>query len=125
MQCPRCGQVELVRKIVGEVDVDQCQQCQGLWLEVGTLEPLLQKTHDYTRRIVSKAIGQTPKDSSLECPACGSGAKMVRLQAPGHPKVTFDGCMVCHGRWLDGGELAELGDPTIFDRLRTRLKQWL
>ncbi len=125
MQCPRCAQVELKRQTVGEVEVDRCSQCQGLWLEVGTLEPLLKKTHDYTRRIASRPVGGVDTESNLECPACGSGAKMIRIHAPGNAKVTFDGCMVCHGRWLDGGELAQLGDPTILDRLRTRLKQWL
>jgi len=125
MKCPRCTDRELVRQTVGGLEVDKCDQCQGLWLEVGTLEPLIKETHDYTRRMISRPVGTSRVESALECPACGAGARMCRIKAPGHPKVTFDGCMVCHGRWLDGGELADLGDPGILDRLRTKLKQWL
>jgi Zn-finger nucleic acid-binding protein len=125
MKCPRCPEHELARQSIGGLEVEKCDHCQGLWLEVGLLEDLLKQTHDYTRRRISRPVDTRPPESTLECPACGAGARMIRIKAPGHPKITFDGCPVCHGRWLDGGELAQLGDPSILDRLRTTLKQWL
>lgn len=124
MKCPRCLRPDLVRETVGDFAVDKCPQCQGLWFGVGELDQVLAQTHDHTRRRVSKPVESVNVDSPLECPSCGAGARLIRIRAPGNTKVVFDGCQVCHGRWLDGGELAQLGDPGVLDRLRTVIKAW-
>jgi Zn-finger nucleic acid-binding protein len=36
--CPRCGDTELVKVKCGpELELDQCPQCRGLWLDTGEL----------------------------------------------------------------------------------------
>ena len=36
-KCPRCG-AELKTKVLGSIDVDECESCKGVWLERGELE---------------------------------------------------------------------------------------
>ena len=38
-KCPRCG-CDLVEKERGSVKIDQCPECQGIWLDAGELELL-------------------------------------------------------------------------------------
>ncbi len=38
-KCPRCG-VQLVAKSFSHVTIDQCPQCEGIWLDKGELEIL-------------------------------------------------------------------------------------
>lgn len=38
-KCPRCG-VTLVEKQSSNVTIDQCPQCEGIWLDKGELEIL-------------------------------------------------------------------------------------
>jgi hypothetical protein len=42
MHCPKCG-MELEEIAFGEVHVDKCFNCEGLWLDQGELERLRQK----------------------------------------------------------------------------------
>lgn len=36
-KCPRCG-AELKTKVLGSIEVDECESCKGVWLERGELE---------------------------------------------------------------------------------------
>ena len=32
MECPRC-KIELHKKTIQEIEVDECQKCEGIWFE--------------------------------------------------------------------------------------------
>jgi len=38
-KCPRCG-IQLAAKSFSHVTIDQCPQCEGIWLDKGELEIL-------------------------------------------------------------------------------------
>ncbi len=38
-RCPRCG-VRLTTRLIEEVEIDECDQCQGMWLDKGELEAM-------------------------------------------------------------------------------------
>lgn len=40
-RCPKCG-VRLEARKVAQVEVDECPQCQGMWLDKGEMEALSQ-----------------------------------------------------------------------------------
>jgi uncharacterized protein len=40
MQCPRCDG-RLHQKTHAEVSIDQCDRCQGVWLDAGELEQIV------------------------------------------------------------------------------------
>jgi Zn-finger nucleic acid-binding protein len=46
MQCPKCG-VTMREREVGEVIIDICPQCRGVWLDPGELEKLSVREQRY------------------------------------------------------------------------------
>ena len=44
MRCPKCGQNLLAEKYGGEVEIDVCPGCRGLWLDANELETILTST---------------------------------------------------------------------------------
>ena len=46
-KCPRDG-AALVAKVTGHVTIDQCPQCEGIWLDKGELEILAAGDSEHT-----------------------------------------------------------------------------
>jgi uncharacterized protein len=44
MHCPKCGQ-KLATESYGNVEVDVCPSCKGMWLDAQELEQIVQKTN--------------------------------------------------------------------------------
>lgn len=45
MRCPKCGS-ELCEVDHGDLCIDRCETCEGVWLDAGELDQLLQKEGD-------------------------------------------------------------------------------
>jgi hypothetical protein len=45
MPCPKCG-VHLRRRTIHEIDVAECPDCRGMWLDQGELEKIGQRESD-------------------------------------------------------------------------------
>ena len=115
MDCPKC-QTTLQPQTVAGVDVDRCPNCQGLWLDLGELEALLQQT---LAAESLKPAGSAVYDALTgPCPRCGGQGHMTRLTSLRRADVVMDSCAVCYGIWLDGGELAKLAAAGEGDNLR-------
>jgi Zn-finger nucleic acid-binding protein len=104
MKCIKCdGMLHLVR--VGEVEVDQCDGCGGIWFDSGELRKILdQKDVEALRAMKARA----PKESDAKrasCPRCRGEGKLVQI-ASLTADIHIDTCAVCGGEWLDGGELS-------------------
>ncbi len=52
MKCPKCG-MQLEEIAFGDVRVDKCFSCEGLWLDNGELEALRQKDGGFLGRMLS------------------------------------------------------------------------
>ena len=69
MKCPRCG-ADLVEKQIGQVKVDECPDCDGIWLDQGEIDVLrhIQSSSGPVGRIMSDILGlfkhPNPGDSS-------------------------------------------------------------
>lgn len=48
LSCPKCPG-NLNRRVLVGVEVDQCQNCQGIFLDRGELEELLEAEHRWSR----------------------------------------------------------------------------
>ncbi|MCM2372139.1 TFIIB-type zinc ribbon-containing protein [Aporhodopirellula aestuarii] len=114
MQCPRDGSTLVSTKYEGEIVVDQCPSCGGVWLDAGELQALQQlaeRDHKtYLRRIdiIARAYEFARQETRPEitCPKCGG-----RLEAGEYvycSQIMIDRCVDCAGVWLDKGELAAL-----------------
>ena len=104
--CARCCD-PMSATLVGEVEVDLCGRCGGLWLDTGEAEHLLRM------RPVPPALCQPAaredvefrKQGFRECPLCERPLKVTDVEG-----VPLDGCPQCGGLFLDPGELGQLID---------------
>ncbi len=118
MRCPRHYAATLVRRFLKGVEVDQCPQCTGLWLDAGELERVL-GAMEQTPSIPFEASSCPDDEAPMRCPACGAVAVLVAL-----PPVRINTCSSCQGFWLDAHELdtlKALDAAGELDRLWSRL----
>ena len=105
LTCVKCTSV-LDKARVGDVEVDLCPSCGGLWLDHGEIERLGRGKNEDLTRLRSALTGtSTPdaaSDTTTSCPACPGQLKEVDL-GPVH----IEYCGKCHGIFLDKGELDE------------------
>jgi len=114
MQCPRCAQGQTIEAVVyGEIELDRCPQCQGLWLDAGEMTALKEwftaedafitdaAAHPELERDASAAQSPCPQDQT---PLKGC----VLPKTEGFDSPILDICPACHGIWVDGGERAAL-----------------
>jgi Zn-finger nucleic acid-binding protein len=113
--CVKCTSV-LDKSMVGEVEVDLCPSCGGLWLDSGELEKLGKGSKDDVEKLRNALVGsekpEPASDTTTPCVACDGKLKEMKLGA-----VTIEFCGACHGIFLDKGELdqaiAAVGSMTV------------
>lgn len=109
--CPRCVNVELVGRLVGEFLLDECPTCTGVFVDVTALERML----DERRQVrLDDILGMAVKDLNeplpvqpegpvyVKCPDCE--ATMNRKNFARGAGVIVDICRN-HGTWFDAEEL--------------------
>ena len=110
MECPKCnGHLEV--RWLDDVEVEQCNECYGMWLDLGELPALRRKKHRQFSRETSETV--TLNQKMAQCPCCGGEGRMTRLHDLKRPEVMIDSCAVCYGIWLDGGELEKLTETNV------------
>lgn len=92
--------------IFHSVEIDQCVDCQGLWLdhqeidELFVVDQLPQKLMaDSSSRVSVVAI----PEGSRTCPRCNEFLTLVEVDA-----IRIDVCSHCKGFFLDPGEFKQL-----------------
>ena len=104
MKCIKCdGMLHLVR--VGEVEVDQCDGCGGIWFDSGELRKILDQKDVEALRAMKARATRDSDAKRASCPRCRGEGKLVQV-ASLTSDIHIDTCAVCGGEWLDGGELA-------------------
>jgi Zn-finger nucleic acid-binding protein len=121
LKCPREG-VALEKHVYeGQVEVDLCPSCRGMWLEKGELEKIQQtKGHDYSAELAriedlagnAYELARQKKGARVGCPVCGR--EMVAKEYGYCSQVLIDSCPHCWGIWLDAGEVQAL--EVFFER---------
>lgn len=117
LHCPNCAGV-MDRFELAQFCVDRCPACGGVWLDASELERV-------------KAIKGAAQrlDAGTRSRAGGSGTRQARrcprdqspLEARADAKqahVIVDRCPACLGVFLDAGELRDLAEHTLAERIR-------
>ena len=122
LDCPRCKHTLLEEIELGEVLVDRCPCCAGIWFdnaEVGELTGLKNKLQGF-----ESIVPPSEHDSeNMPCPRC-RGVDMRRLSMPTEARnTTLFRCVSCLGTWLDRGELREIEDPKLIESLTAFFSQ--
>lgn len=98
MNCPRC-KTELKVEDHKGIEVDQCPQCQGMWLDYGELDQLEDLVLDEDE--IKGTIVYSPLKGELLCPHCEKPMQRFSYRAY---NLELDLCEQGHGTWLDAGE---------------------
>ncbi len=115
MRCPRCqAPLALQDLFTGgrHATVVACGACGGHWLK-GTD---LQRLSEIVEPVLAERPGYVtgPEQAKvLHCPECESAPAMRKHTSPRDPRVLLDGCDVCGGAWLDGGELRAIQQESL------------
>ena len=100
MKCPKDGAELAAKSYKGEISVDQCPQCNGMWLDAEELDQLEDLEFDVDKFKGSLVHREAP--TQYPCPHCGQPLHefQYRLRS-----LLLDFCMENgHGFWLDAGE---------------------
>ena len=120
MQCVKCDG-QLRRVILGEIEVDKCDRCSGIWFDCGELDKILEA--DSIDALKNEIDNHREHDAQKgKCPRCGGTGNMVQVTSLKNADIHIDTCSVCYGQWLDGGELEELTEQGLVGRLRRLFK---
>jgi Zn-finger nucleic acid-binding protein len=89
-----------MEKFVREfVTLDRCPTCHGLWFDAHEIRRV---THDKELEQMAERVRAFAEPSPFACPRCGGSCVASHIQ-----EVEVDTCTLCHGVWLDAGELEE------------------
>jgi Zn-finger nucleic acid-binding protein len=105
--CPRCS-VALVLASLAGAQVDYCNQCHGLLIDMEVFLEVLEELR--SRHEHSEYAGQQPDwhalDRHTNCPKCRQQMDTHPYGGPGN--VIIDTCENCSMNWLDYGELQRI-----------------
>ncbi len=87
------------------MEVDHCFDCDGIWLDSGELEMLLEEDAS-PDTLVSTFRKTTSSEQKRPCPVCRKLMEKVHA-GPEEEPVLLDRC-VKHGLWFDAGELQQI-----------------
>lgn len=105
MICPVCKNSMVVLELE-QVEIDYCSGCEGIWLDAGELELLLE-TEEEKAGIINLFKEAGPiKEKSYNCPICNK--YMLKFNIGENQKVMIDKCKKNHGLWFDKGELIKV-----------------
>lgn len=105
MNCPVCKYPLIILELE-QIEVDYCTSCDGIWLDAGELELLLETNEERNRLINLFKQAESHKEKSYDCPICRKQMKKFEIGEKG--KVIVDKCKKNHGIWFDKGELRKV-----------------
>jgi Zn-finger nucleic acid-binding protein len=114
MRCPRCQKDVLTKKMYENVEVDQCTECQGVWLDHGEIKTIVDTVQaTFSNQLVqevlqsaSSSIPDAEKTSIEQCPKCNQNTTPLNFNYSSG--VIVDVCPAGHGIWLDQGEIEKI-----------------
>ncbi len=110
------------RTSIAGVTLDRCAGCGAIWLDPGELARLLACTKSVLEADIGRS-GPEARGQSLGEVVCPRD--LTPLAPKRHPEqshVIIDECPTCHGMLLDAGELRDIDQFTLVERLKSLLR---
>lgn len=119
MRCPKCrSDMEPVTH--GDIEVDRCHTCGGLWFDAGEVEKLKSREAAEAIDTGSARLGRRlDMIDHYRCPRCGD--EMTQVSDPEQPHIHFETCSGCGGSFFDAGEFRDLSEHTLSDYFKDLL----
>ena len=132
MDCPRDGGI-LEAKSFGEMSVQTCPVCGGMFLKHGQLNEIAGPTAGDLEfsTIDLDSFQHEDEYGPIACPF--DSAPMVKVDFNIDTNIILDYCKTCLGFWMDGKELARIteevrrlqdADKEVADPLLVRISQF-
>lgn len=116
MNCPKCDD-SMQSVQFGEITVDRCTGCQGIWFDMLEHEHLKEIPGSEVIDIGDPAVGrQHNEQMKVDCPVCH--VHMIRMVDAQQPHIWYENCPVCHGVFFDAGEFRDFKEHTLGDLFR-------
>ena len=120
IKCPKCGHGMEEVTYGGDVVIDRCSHCAGLWFDNGEAERLKGK---WMGDVLDKGdpIKGKQWDSveDVACPRCGKD--MQKGSDPKQTDIWYEFCEE-HGTFMDAGEFTDYKHETLADWFRSLIK---
>jgi Zn-finger nucleic acid-binding protein len=119
IECPKCGH-GMEEITYGEVAIDRCTNCQGLWFDTGEADVLKAKWMGDALDMGSSEEGKKwDAVDDIACPRCGKD--MEKNSDPAQPHIWYEACDQ-HGMFMDAGEFTDYKHETLADWFRGLIK---
>ena len=122
MDCPVCKNAMIVMELA-EVEIDYCQNCEGVWLDAGEMEMLLGDEAKSKELIGSFGKVERTTEKARKCPICDKQMEKIDI-GKGEAELMIDRCARGDGLWFDKGELNEIIDKAKLDE-NNKIKELL
>lgn len=125
MKCPHCD-IELKKKMLEDVEIDECEKCKGMWFE----DDELRKAKDSSDKDLNWIDFEIWKNKdqvkaeprNLPCPQCNKALVTINY---GNTGVKIDYCPVCRGTWLNKGEFKKIVDAFTNELLTKPFSEYI
>jgi Zn-finger nucleic acid-binding protein len=123
MKCPVCDELMIVLEL-DEIEIDYCTTCEGIWLDGGELELMLEVASEKEELLSSFREDSSSHEKKIRCPICFR--KMEKVLVGKENKILLDECKKHHGLWFNRGELydvVKLGSIDEENKILTLLRE--
>ncbi len=104
MNCPACKETLVILEL-HSIEIDYCTNCNGIWLDAGEMELMIDNETERARLLQSLMVINNSKEKKLRCPVCRKKMEKVKHR---QVDIITDKCVKNHGIWFDKGELEEI-----------------
>ena len=99
----------------GDVEVDRCLGCKGLWFDMLEKEDLVLIEGSEAIDIGSDQVGEEYSSlREIRCPQCT--VKMLPMVDKDQYHIKYESCPICYGTFFDAGEFRDLKEHTVLER---------
>ncbi len=119
MECPKCKNnmsEHTVVTLAGEVTIDRCDHCNGLWFDHGELDIL---KNDWMSEFLDSGDASVGKKfnnvTEIDCPRCSK--RMLPANNPNQQHIVYEVCNN-YGIFMDAGEFTDYKYDTLLDIFR-------
>ena len=116
MDCPKCSNNMAQHSVVtlsGEVEIDRCESCNGMWFDHGEQDIL---KGDWMSEFLDEGDPKIGKEfnenTDIDCPRCNK--KMDSVHDVKQHHIVYEICEE-HGIFMDAGEFTDYKYETILD----------
>jgi len=119
LKCPKCGH-GMEEVTYGNVTIDRCSNCMGLWFDTGEADALKSKWMGDALDLGNPAEGRKwDQVGDIACPRCGKDMEKTSDSKQKH--IWYETCSE-HGMFMDAGEFTDYKHETLIDRFRSLVK---